>query len=37
MTAPVIMVIDDDQAVLNAVERDIRPSSREYRLKANSW
>jgi thioredoxin reductase (NADPH) len=38
MTAPVIMVIDDDQAVLNAVERDIRAKfGREYRLvKANS-
>jgi thioredoxin reductase (NADPH) len=38
MTAPVIMVIDDDQAVLNAVERDIRAKfGREYRVvKANS-
>jgi thioredoxin reductase (NADPH) len=38
MTAPVIMVIDDDQAVLNAVERDIRARfGREYRVvKANS-
>ena len=38
MAAPVIMVIDDDQAVLNAVERDIRAKfGREYRVvKANS-
>jgi thioredoxin reductase (NADPH) len=38
MTAPVIMVIDDDQAVLNAVERDIRAKfGRDYRVvKANS-
>lgn len=38
MTAPVIMVIDDDQAVLNAVERDIRARfGRDYRVvKANS-
>ena len=38
MPAPVIMVIDDDQAVLNAVERDIRARfGREYRVvKANS-
>jgi thioredoxin reductase (NADPH) len=33
MTLPVIMVIDDDQAVLNAVERDLRSKfGREYRV-----
>jgi thioredoxin reductase (NADPH) len=38
MGLPVIMVIDDDPAVLNAVERDIRSKyGREYRVvKANS-
>ncbi len=38
MTLPVIMVVDDDQAVLNAVERDVRAKfGREYRIaKANS-
>jgi thioredoxin reductase (NADPH) len=38
MALPVIMVVDDDQAVLNAVERDIRAKfGREYRVtKANS-
>lgn len=38
MALPVIMTIDDDQAVLNAVERDIRAQfGREYRVvKANS-
>ncbi len=38
MPNPVIMVIDDDQAVLNAVERDLRPKfARDYRIvKANS-
>jgi thioredoxin reductase (NADPH) len=33
MAPPVIMVIDDDQAVLNAVERDIRARfGKEYRV-----
>lgn len=38
MAIPVVMVIDDDQAVLNAVERDIRARfGREHRVvKANS-
>ncbi len=38
MTHPVIMVVDDDQAVLNAVERDVRARfGRDYRVvKANS-
>lgn len=38
MALPVVMVIDDDAAVLNAVERDIRAKfGREYRVvKANS-
>jgi thioredoxin reductase (NADPH) len=38
MPVPAIMVIDDDQAVLNAVERDIRSKfGKEYRVvKANS-
>lgn len=38
MSLPVIMVIDDDQAVLNAVERDIRAKyGRDFRVvKANS-
>src|SRR5512143_1430778 len=38
MPLPVIVVVDDDQSVLNAVERDIRSKfGREYRVaKANS-
>src|SRR5512146_3578685 len=38
MSHPVIMVVDDDQAVLNAVERDVRAKFGEhYRVvKANS-
>jgi thioredoxin reductase (NADPH) len=38
MALPVIMVVDDDQAVLNAVERDVRAKfGRDYRVvKANS-
>ena len=38
MSNPVIMVVDDDPAVLNAVERDIRAKyGRDYRVvKANS-
>lgn len=38
MILPVIMTVDDDQAVLNAVERDLRSKfGREYRVvKANS-
>ncbi len=38
MTHPVIMVVDDDQAVLNAVERDVRARfGKDYRvMKANS-
>ena len=38
MPLPVIMVVDDDQPVLNAVERDIRAKfRREYRVaKASS-
>ncbi len=38
MSHPVIMVVDDDQAVLNAVERDVRARfGKDYRVvKANS-
>ncbi len=38
MPNPVIMLIDDDQAVLNAVERDVRAKfGHDYRIvKANS-
>ena len=38
MALPVIIVVDDEQVVLNAVERDLRAKyGRDYRIaKANS-
>ena len=38
MANPVILILDDDQTVLNAVERDLRPRyGKEYRIvKADS-